>query len=361
MAGAVGEHEDRGPRPLQPAMNPQLVPGMGDDQGGSRGGGERRGGHDSGVECIGWRRMPRILEIPATGPKIARYLCEKTIHPALLDRVNEGMGEDGQRFESVAELLLRLDARLSRKLLAELLPSFTILDPACGSGVLLVAALETLAEIYRAVAALVEPVLSRGEIRRRILRHNLFGVDLSRRGGGSRAAPLAPGPHRIGLRGARAASPSRPQHFLRQLAPRSAARRRCGLRTPRGRPLPPHLPGGARREKPGVRAGEAGHPLDARFNPARRVEGHPQQAREAAGLPGGCGGPAAVPLGLRARSGAGGERGLRRRPHSSPLGSREAGAEGSRAPLSVLPDEPPVQPSDRGHRGPEGGGGRFSP
>jgi hypothetical protein len=123
--------------------------------------------------------MPRILELPATGPKIARNLGERTIHPALLDRVNEGMGEDGQRFESVAELLLRLDARLSRKLLEELLPSFTILDPACGSGAFLVAALETLTEIYRAVAARVEPVLSPGEIRRRILRDNLFGVDLS--------------------------------------------------------------------------------------------------------------------------------------------------------------------------------------
>jgi SAM-dependent methyltransferase len=126
--------------------------------------------------------MPRILEIPATGPKIARYLCEKTIHPVLLDRVNAGMGlpgDTGRRFESVGELLSGLDGRLSRQLCEEILPGLTILDPACGSGAFLVAALETLAEIYGAVAAKVEPALSPGEIRRRILRDNLFGVDLS--------------------------------------------------------------------------------------------------------------------------------------------------------------------------------------
>jgi SAM-dependent methyltransferase len=128
------------------------------------------------IEALGAVSMP---------PEIARYLSEKTIHPVLLDRVNEsvpGMAEeDGRPFESVADLLRRLDGRLSRKLFEEILPSLAILDPACGSGAFLAAALEMLAEIYSAVVARLEPTpaWSPFGIRRRILTDNLFGVDLS--------------------------------------------------------------------------------------------------------------------------------------------------------------------------------------
>ncbi|HEV7515985.1 MAG TPA: DNA methyltransferase [Thermoanaerobaculia bacterium] len=129
------------------------------------------------------RERVEALGAVSTPPEIARWLSEKTIYPVLLERVNAGMpgltGEAGRQFESVAELLSGLDARLSRKLCEEILPSLKILDPACDSGAFLVAALETLAEIYGAVAAKVEPVLSPCEIRRRILRDNLFGVDLA--------------------------------------------------------------------------------------------------------------------------------------------------------------------------------------
>ena len=42
------------------------------------------------------------------------------------------------------ELLLNLDANLCRELLHEVLPSLSLLDPACGSGAFLVAAMKTL-------------------------------------------------------------------------------------------------------------------------------------------------------------------------------------------------------------------------
>ncbi len=127
--------------------------------------------------------MPR----PGDLQEIARLLAEATIHPVLVERVNDGLGEGERRFESVPELLSRLDSRLARRLCEEILPSLKVLDPACGSGVFLAAALETLAAVYEAAIAkgglaflnAVAPADLPGWIRRRILADNLFGVDLA--------------------------------------------------------------------------------------------------------------------------------------------------------------------------------------
>lgn len=130
-----------------------------------------------------------------TRPEITRYLCEKTIYALILDRVNVGAGEGDRRFESIEELLLRLDARLCRKLFKEVLPSLSILDPACGSGAFLVAALKTLLDVYSAVVGKIEFVNDRGLredlkkakaehpslqywAKKRIVTDNLFGVDI---------------------------------------------------------------------------------------------------------------------------------------------------------------------------------------
>jgi glutaredoxin-related protein len=130
-----------------------------------------------------------------TRPEITRYLCEKTIYALILDRVNVGAGEGDRRFESIEELLLRLDGRLCRKLFKEVLPSLSILDPACGSGAFLVAALKTLLDVYSAVVGKIEFVNDRGLredlkkakaehpslqywVKKRIVTDNLFGVDI---------------------------------------------------------------------------------------------------------------------------------------------------------------------------------------
>jgi hypothetical protein len=130
-----------------------------------------------------------------TRPEITRYLCEKTIYALIVDRINAGPGTGGRRFESIEELLLRLDARLCRRLFKEVLPSLSILDPACGSGAFLVAALKTLLDVYSAVVGKIEFVNDRGLredlkrakaehpslqywVKKRIVTDNLFGVDI---------------------------------------------------------------------------------------------------------------------------------------------------------------------------------------
>jgi len=133
-----------------------------------------------------------------TRPEITEYLCEQTVHQLIVQRVSDP-GIPGvlapRRFDSLPDLLLKLDAPLCKALLFEVLPGLALLDPACGSGAFLVAAMKTLIEVYSAVTGRIEylndPQLTewlrktRAEhhslnyfIKKRIIADNLFGVDI---------------------------------------------------------------------------------------------------------------------------------------------------------------------------------------
>ncbi len=133
-----------------------------------------------------------------TRPEITEYLCEGTINRLILEAVNlpnvPGLPKP-KHFDSVPDLLVNLDAQLCRKLLLETLPKLSLLDPACGSGAFLVAALKTLINIYSAIIGKIQflhdPTLKdwleqvRREhpsvsyyIKKRVITDNLFGVDL---------------------------------------------------------------------------------------------------------------------------------------------------------------------------------------
>jgi hypothetical protein len=142
-------------------------------------------------------------------------LCEQTIHQLILAKVNTLAPPPGQpvqgnllgpperntffnerRYDSLADLLMNLDGYLCRRLFHEWLPELKLLDPACGSGAFLVAAMKTLINIYSAVVGRSEFVgdedlkreltaLRRAHhgslnyfIKKRIITDNLFGVDL---------------------------------------------------------------------------------------------------------------------------------------------------------------------------------------
>ncbi len=134
-----------------------------------------------------------------TRPEITGYLAERSIHKLILERVHEPAIPELKlkeiKFDSVADLLARMDARTALKLVNEVLPSITILDPAVGSGAFLVAALKTLINIYYAVVGRAEMGASSElqawlshiqiehasvgyYIKRRIVTDNLHGVDI---------------------------------------------------------------------------------------------------------------------------------------------------------------------------------------
>jgi Putative DNA-binding domain/Eco57I restriction-modification methylase len=176
-----------------------------------------------------------------TRPEITEYLCDRTINQLILDKVNgsfasisphplapspsgeeeldveqksqlsslpsplgEGLGMRGNNaapkpvgktFESIGELILKLDANLCDRLLNNILPQLSLLDPACGSGAFLVAAMKTLINVYSAVLMRAELFGDRAlkqaikkiradhpsllyYIKKRIITDNLYGVDI---------------------------------------------------------------------------------------------------------------------------------------------------------------------------------------
>ena len=134
-----------------------------------------------------------------TRPEITGYLAERAIESAVLERINAPAIPELRLpaidFASVPELLARMDDDTALKLLKEVLPNLKILDPAVGSGAFLVAAMKVLINIYSAIVGRADLAGSpdlrawlaheKAEhhnvgyaIRRRIITHNLYGVDL---------------------------------------------------------------------------------------------------------------------------------------------------------------------------------------
>ncbi|WP_205371210.1 Eco57I restriction-modification methylase domain-containing protein [Thermoleptolyngbya sp. PKUAC-SCTB121] len=129
-----------------------------------------------------------------TRPEITEYLCDRTINKLILDRLTP-LEREG---EGLLPLLETLDITQCDRLLSEILPNLTLLDPACGSGAFLVAAMKTLIQIYQRVFNRVKslPESAASEniqkwlkeaakhsspeyyIKKRIITDNLYGVDI---------------------------------------------------------------------------------------------------------------------------------------------------------------------------------------
>jgi Eco57I restriction-modification methylase len=130
-----------------------------------------------------------------TRTEITEYLCEQTIHRLILDKVNETLPAGARPYETVGDLLLKPSAATCRMLLLRILPELRLIDPACGSGAFLVAAMRTLIAIYSALAGkarfahdpTLDSWLAQIErehpnidyfIKKQIIVNNLYGVDL---------------------------------------------------------------------------------------------------------------------------------------------------------------------------------------
>lgn len=126
-----------------------------------------------------------------TRPEITEYLCDRTINKLVLDRSNAL----GYSFVNLEAVIANLDSKLCDHLLNEILPTLTLLDPACGSGAFLVAAMKTLIAIYQQVTVKAKAFSDRPKIakwlaeaeahpsleyyiKKRIITDNLYGVDI---------------------------------------------------------------------------------------------------------------------------------------------------------------------------------------
>ena len=158
-----------------------------------------------------------------TRTEITEYLCEQTIYKLILDAVNEeDVSEEllektgllkplpnkknksniglpkAKHYETVEELLIKLDAPTCKKLVVgedAVLSNLSLLDPACGSGAFLVAAMKTLINVYAAILGKINFLGDRKliewkkeiekdhpsinyYIKKKIITNNLYGVDI---------------------------------------------------------------------------------------------------------------------------------------------------------------------------------------
>ncbi len=134
-----------------------------------------------------------------TRPEITGYLAERSIHKLILERVCAPavpeLNLPAIHFDSVPDMLAKMDHPTALRLVVEVLPKINILDPAVGSGAFLVAALKVLVNIYSAVVGRAEMGSSNAlefwlrkikeehpsvayYIKRRIVTDNLYGVDI---------------------------------------------------------------------------------------------------------------------------------------------------------------------------------------
>ena len=127
-----------------------------------------------------------------TRTEITEYLCARSIDSVILQSLNQ---YSKRRFSKLSDALFEMDAGLCRRLLFDILPTLSILDPACGSGAFLVAAMKNLLNIYSAAYGRIEALNNialsqhkteiRGKHRslqyyylRTIITDNLYGVDI---------------------------------------------------------------------------------------------------------------------------------------------------------------------------------------
>ncbi|TAE72866.1 MAG: ATP-binding protein [Bacteroidetes bacterium] len=149
-----------------------------------------------------------------TRTEITEYLCEQTIHKLLLDEINGEKIPDlsnakyvndktknfftKKYYDTLEEALFNIDAEGIKKLLLNnnaILTNLSLLDPACGSGAFLIAALKKLIDIYSAVIGKID-FIGNSElkqwkqnilnnhpnidyyIKKQIITNNLYGVDI---------------------------------------------------------------------------------------------------------------------------------------------------------------------------------------
>ncbi|MGI8936540.1 MAG: Eco57I restriction-modification methylase domain-containing protein [Phormidesmis sp.] len=131
-------------------------------------------------------------------PALARELSDRTLDRLLLDRLDQVMPTPTAADTTLNDRLFNADSQLCRHLIQEILPDLRLLDPACGSGNLLVAIHQRLTEIFSILighiqqtpdpqlklwrTGLIEQKSARPNllhtIQKRILKNNLYGVEL---------------------------------------------------------------------------------------------------------------------------------------------------------------------------------------
>ena len=135
----------------------------------------------SALETVLEKRQPGVH---STSADVARYMASSTILPSLLAGLALPRGKiakliaDNRDLETFARDWLASANRRELSAYQRRLDQLTVLDPACGTGPFLLAALRVLEQQYTVCLDRLGLSSCRAAIRQRIVTHNLHGIDL---------------------------------------------------------------------------------------------------------------------------------------------------------------------------------------
>ena len=118
-----------------------------------------------------------------TPRQITRYISENTIYPYIIERTNEFLKakkgyKDTELIEDIERLFI-LPATTLEEIWKEIIQEIRVLDNACGSGAFLLAAANLLFELNRRIDDKLGLGNSDIALKKWILMHNLYGVDIN--------------------------------------------------------------------------------------------------------------------------------------------------------------------------------------
>ncbi len=118
-----------------------------------------------------------------TPRQITRYISESTIYPYIIDRTNEFLKtkkgyKENELIEDIEKLFI-LPATTLEEIWKEVIQELRVLDNACGSGAFLLAAADILFDLNMGINDKIGAGNSDVGLKKWILMHNLYGVDIN--------------------------------------------------------------------------------------------------------------------------------------------------------------------------------------
>ena len=114
-----------------------------------------------------------------TPKMVTEYLSKNTIEKKIIERANELIQQKGQRPISNVEKLYALETNVQKDIFNRIATGITICDNACGSGSFLLSAANSLLDVYKVINEKADVGYSEIELKKLILKHSLYGVDIN--------------------------------------------------------------------------------------------------------------------------------------------------------------------------------------
>ena len=113
---------------------------------------------------------------------VTRYIAQNTLHPVVLKKTNKQLLAKGYKNSELLkewQEVYGLRESTLRELFENILSNLKICDDACGSGAFLLACADAILEIYEQINEDLRLGYSEIDLRKRILKSNLYGVDIN--------------------------------------------------------------------------------------------------------------------------------------------------------------------------------------